>query len=453
MENKYLYERIYKNKFYEYFFIYLFLSIILVFVDCFLHNGYLLLLFFLLFSFVIGFKYGTAESLFPFYLVLMLNNSMLETKINFIGGLSIGIIIKVLIWILFLGMLLKTKIWSKSLVPVWIYIIWGTYLTLNTFLNRVDNFFNVVFYLTSPMVISISAQWVAGKRKKEYSCMIVAAIVAALVVSCFFGYFELLVGKTYYYSIWTGAERYRYGILRVGSTSADPNFLCLTNITIFALTSISQIKDLIGKKNWYILAFFVSAQVILTFSRTGVLCLIAVLLLLVSEKHKKIFVIAIPILSVMVAFLVNTIFDSFETLDINSYLSRMRVVELSFQYWKENALFGYGYNGFYNISSQLLGEARNTMNEYINELTSFGIVGLCLYGIYIFYIFKVTCGSIRNLYSAKYGKNNYRICCFAALTSWCVMSISLDTYSKLALWLIPSVVVAIKNLVVDGECI
>ena len=102
------------------------MSIIFVFADCFLSDGKYMLILFLLFSFFVGFRYGTAEALFPFYLVLMLNNSMLETKIYLLGGISIGIIIKVLIWILFLTMLFRPTIRGTCIIPIYVYIIWYT---------------------------------------------------------------------------------------------------------------------------------------------------------------------------------------------------------------------------------------------------------------------------------------------------------------------------------------
>lgn len=409
-----------------------------------LRNGLLVFIVFLICSFIIVLKDKTFESLSPFFIALLMNNTLVEYEIGIFNNITLTGLIKLYFLIFFIISIIKYRRNKKMLIGYGFFVLWSIYFAFNAALNH-TGIGSTLFSLFFPMIVCLVMQYIIMKNEK-YKILLISGILSGFVFLCLCGYLELLVGKTFFYSIWTGAERYRFGVLRVGSTVSDPNFLSLIEVFTICFFSIPFIKRQIGKRLCNFLIFLGSLSIVLTFSRTGIISLIIVSVLMTSNKHKKYVVIWLPLLAMIAVPMISIILGSVDSVDVNSYISRNRVVEAAMTMWRNNPLLGNGNNSFYTVSQSYLGNQRSTMNEYVGELVNYGIIGLVFFVSYYGLLFNRCVGGFRKLLT-----NKNSIYYFAIIVSWLLMSYSLDTYYKILIWVLPSVVISVESLSREGN--
>lgn len=401
------------------------------------NNGIILFSLFCLFSLFIILIHKRLEPLIIWYFCLMINNSLIEYPLLSADSFTLTAVIDVIIMVAFVAEFLRFRKKRYTFKPTY-FILWTIYFLINAVLNK-NNILDVLYHTCFPFVACIYAQMIISRNAKN-GLLLMGALVAGTVILSGFGYVELIANKTFFYSNWTGAERYRYGILRVGSTVADPNFLCLSELFLFCILSSNVFINYIGKRKAKWLLVFIALSIILTFSRTGIIALIASIVLIYSKGNRKVIVCITPIIALLLSLVINSIFDSMIGLDISSYDSRTTVVAIAMKMWHKSPIVGNGNNSFYQSSFRLLGTEIDTMNEYVHELVNFGVIGLGFYITYFILLLKRTCKSFFNLF------NNYlnSIYYFSAILSWLIMSYTLDTYSVILIWLLPAIFMSIE---------
>lgn len=402
-------------------------------------NGLLLFLTFIVTSMLIILRFKTLESILPYCIALLMNNTLTEFEIGFLGTVTLTGIIKVYFIAMLFITLVKRKTHNKMYIGYLFVGVWLLYFALNSFINQ-TGMWSTIYSISFPMIVCIVMQAVA-QRNDKYKLQIISGVIAGFIFLCLCGYLELLIGKTFFYSGWTGAERYRLGILRVGSTVSDPNFLALTELFVICIINVPFIRRVLGNRLSLLLIILGSASIVLTFSRTGIIALVTAAVLMGANKHKNYIVVLLPLLSIAAVPVIGLILGSVDTLDVNSAISRNRIVDVAMQLWKNNPLFGNGNNSFVNISQTYIGNQRSTMNEYVGQLVNYGVIGLGFFISYFVLLMKRCVGGFEKLIS-----NKSAICYFSAIITWLLMSYSLDTYYKILIWILPSLVISIESL-------
>lgn len=419
--------------------LYLFCILLMFLSTVITRNGNITFLVFAITSLIILFRYKTLESILPYCIALLMNNSLVEYEISFLGSFTLTGIIKIYFILLLAIYLIRSKKHTNLVFGGSFLIIWLAYFALNAYINQ-TGIWNTLYSSSFTMIVCVVMQYVALKSDK-YKLLLISGVLTGFIFVCLCGYLELAIGKTFFYSIWTGAERYRLGILRVGSTVSDPNFLSLTEVFSICILNIPFVKKIVGNRISLLLTILGSCSIVLTLSRTGIIALITAFILMTSNKHKKYIVVILPMLALIAVPIISLIVGSTDTVDVNSALSRNRIVELAMEMWSANPLIGHGNNAFYNVSISYLGNQRSTMNEYVNELVSYGLIGISFYICYFVILIKKCVGGFEKLLS-----NKNAIYYFSAIISWLIMSYSLDTYYKMLIWVLPSLVIATETL-------
>jgi O-antigen ligase len=118
----------------------------------------------------------------------------------------------------------------------------------------------------------------------------------------------------------------------------------------------------------------------------------------------------------------------------------MRVVAIALVLWRKNPLIGNGSGFFYDASQGFIGTHITTMNVYVEQLVEYGIIGMMFYIIYIVYILKVPVMSILVKRNINFKASPEII---AAISAWLLISYSLDTFSKILIWVMPAIVLSL----------
>ncbi len=404
-------------------------------------NGNVIFVIWFFSSFLILAIYKSIKYLVPYYLALLINNALAEYSISLLRGITVTGLIKIffLIWFIISFRRFRKK---DAVISLSFFLVWVVYFFINSLLNHVNGAVDVVLTVFFPMTICLMTQKCACDNDKCFDNAFLSGIVAALVNMVFIGFLELIINKTFFYSAWTGSERYRYGIIRIGTTTSDPNFACLTELFIIILINSPVFSQKMKKDKRYILTILVIAQILLLSSRTGLVSLAIVIFIFLFKYNRNISIISLPILGVVTVELVKYISKSLSTVNSESYSSRMRILELALDMWRKKPIIGTGYRGFYNLSSGLLGLTRSTMNEYVSQLVNYGIIGLVLYLSFLLLVIRKTSISINNILMKEKSEEAYF---FAAIVVWIIMGFSLDIFSKMLIWFIPALYIIGKN--------
>lgn len=402
-------------------------------------SGSVLFFVFTLSSIIIMGIYRNIESLAFFFIALLMNNALVEYPISFLGNVTLTGIIKVYFILFCFISIVKYNKKRRFVIGYTFLGIWALYFGINSIINHIS-VASTLYSLTFPMMVCIVMQFILLKDRKK-KIFLISGLLAGFIFICSCGYLELLCGKTFFYSGWTGVERYRYGILRVGSTVSDPNFLALAEIFLICFINIPILKKIIGTRFCMIWSVLGGISIILTFSRTGIITLTAVFILLKARKHKKYVFILIPLFAILAIPIISVTLSTINMLDVNSALARNRIVEIAMNLWKKRPLVGNGNQAFFNSSNVYIGANRSTMNEYVGELVNFGIIGLGFFITYFILLYRRCIGGFEKLMSDK--KNIYY---FSIIVSWLLMSYSLDTYYKILIWLLPSITICVNSI-------
>lgn len=274
-------------------------------------------------------------------------------------------------------------------------------------------------------------------------------IIATLCI-VLIGFLEFVIQDTFYYKLWTGENRYRNGIMRVGSTVEDPNFICFS---IVPMLPVLMYKTKTTKKMRYIILQIVYVVLILlTQSRIGLLTmLLGYLLGFINEikevlkKYKALFVAMIFVLVIFSAVIFVSLISNLSlNMSDDSYSGRLYVYLSSFQVIKAHFLCGIGMEKFasaiepillytYNFYNEI--GFQNPMNTWLQILVDGGIIGLLLFLSVVIRNIKLLRRAVDNEYS------NFTEWLVIAMIQWGIISFTLDGMMQSILWflmLIPS---------------
>lgn len=354
------------------------------------------------------------------------------------AGISTLKIIILLCGIIVILQYIRIRTRHKILVPTWYYVIWIAYIAVNQIFINGGFTIQAILSIFGMMLISIALQMVScdDKRTTEKFILMIFVGFSFIVV---IAYVELLLGKTFFYSLWTGTERYRYGIMRVGSTVADPNNICFYLVPFYFWTNTEIVKNTIPyyyRKAFQVLTLII---VLLTSSRAGLISLLLGFLFCLIGKRKAFFLITLPIVGIFANYLLS----AFETLMSSAAEStdfRNFIVEQCLLLWNKNKLFGVGIN---NIMTSLGYDASslNTMNTFIFMLTGPGLVGLIFYVFYWTIMIKDKILLWVRNNRIKDEQLSILACVFTAI----IMAYTLDTFYMMLMWIMPAMLLAVSR--------
>jgi len=371
------------------------------------------------------------DSMLLFICVLLINSKV--TALDTFLGASLTLIIHSISSMIILMKYLRSKVkTSTSLVSIKYYFVVLLYYIGSClyFRSPITTFITILFI----MILSYAMQGVASEKSAE----VVKVFYYSILIMCVIAYIELIIGQTFFYSRWISESRYRYNILRVGSTVADPNFLATLLVVSLCLFQTRAFKDIIGKKRIRLVSMLMILMIVLTTSRTALITLALVFVFIIALEYKPIILILFPIL----LFLLPNIFSIFDNMISNSFVEstnfRNYVVGTSLSLWYQNPIFGLGWGSGLSNLRAILGDTTDTMNTYIYLLLSGGVVSLISY---VFYIIMLVKNYIIKLLRMGKGDSIYIV---AAMIAWSIMAYSLDLYYMFFLWFFPAILIAVN---------
>lgn len=278
----------------------------------------------------------------------------------------------------------------------------------------------------------------------DYMDMIIIAALAIVIV----GLVEFAIQDTFYYKLWAMESRYRNGILRVGSTVSDPNFMC------FVLTPCLSILTYLGKEREsrvsYSFLFLLFCGVIaLTQSRTGLLTMLLTCAVVLYTKIYKLiqnnylyrlfsyFILFLGICISLILIIPNL---SLNMSDL-SFSGRWYVVLAALEIIWKSPVFGIGFGKFitkvepilrikYGITSEI--GFQNPMNTVLQILVDVGLIGFAFFA-------AIWISNIRKcLYIATTSRSNRKIVFWisVSLIIWIFICLTLDGMFEMFLWIV-----------------
>ena len=284
----------------------------------------------------------------------------------------------------------------------------------------------------------------------DFEALLNIIIISSLLIAII-GIYELLIGKTFYYSLWTNESRYRNGILRVGSTVADPNFICFYLVPIIPIL-FYKIKSS-GSKflKWIVLLFFI--LVFYTSSRVGLISSYLAIYMIFKDKINKYFgknkiiktfiilFFTIIILYIGILYLPNLSLNMNE----GSFAIRAWVAIQALKLGISKIFPGIGWRRFQEYLRPYLRHefphikiSFDTMNTYLQVIVAMGIIGFIIMVLVI-----INCYIKSRRYKVEFLKY-YQI----SLTLWLIIGFTLDGFFNIYLWILfilPSIVVNLEN--------
>lgn len=370
-----------------------------------------------------------------FLIVAILPNT--ELLSGSFAGVSMLRIIFIVCLITILVRYMKGQEKDKLCVPIYFFAAWIAYITINLFINKVFSFQSFLSIL-GMMLIGISLQLISCSNRASSEKFILMTFVGFSFI-VIVAYIELLLGKTFFYSLWTGAERYRYGILRVGSTVADPNNICFYLLPFLFWLNVGTVKNTIPNGYRKTIQVLTLVIILLTSSRAGLVALLLGICFCFFAKRKARLLILLPIIGLTSNYLL-TIFEKLMSSAAESTNFRLLIIDQCLQLWSKNKVFGVGIN---NIMSSLGYESSvlNTMNTFVFMLTGLGVIGIAFYVLYWLFMIK------NNIFAwvRKRKVENDQIYILACVSTTLVMAFTLDTFYMMLMWIMPAMIMATQQ--------
>lgn len=236
-------------------------------------------------------------------------------------------------------------------------------------------------------------------------------VLAALTFHSLLGLSEVIRGNASFYGEWKYSEATTVaGISRAASTTADPNYLALTILTLVAVLAIAK-GDEVWSRTERAVTLISVATLILTFSRAGLIAsLVALTVYLVKtqgstnpNRRQKIALMTLATVALGVVAFVPAFaglrgrFTTFGFADA-SIASRLRIQELALQQASQHIWTGIGPGNFLQYSQQLISANRpfdlqtDVLNTYLLAWLSGGlpllIAFICLLGASLSWAWK-----------------------------------------------------------------
>ncbi|MFR2776307.1 MAG: O-antigen ligase family protein [Anaerostipes sp.] len=345
--------------------------------------------------------------------------------------------ILLLITIIFLITIFVRITRKKMIVPGWFYIIWAMYIIFNEMYIQgrgLSSLFSLLMFFILSYILELQAE----KNRKNAEKILLTVVIGVLFI-VIVAYIELALGHTFFYSRWTINERYRNGILRVGSTVADPNNVCFFILPFLFLLETNAMKLLIKPILRKFIELFILLLIFLTSSRTGLVALLVGVSVYFLLKRKVYFVICVPIIGVAS----NVILRMLESLigqyqESTSY--RNYIIEMALLSWSEHPVFGLGGGAISSVLNSGSGATINTMNTFVFMLMCYGIIGLAFY--ILFFILLIKSDVQRWIHEKKL--NNDSLLRFSCVVSLLILAYTLDTFYMVWMWLFPAIFTGLR---------
>ena len=361
-----------------------------------------------------------------FIYAVFINSSLMSGHFKFLSITSI--IFGILLLSLFSIFVKKHKLIGlvdKKIIMI--SIIWFIYTIYNSILVSGTSI-NGLIYSFIPFSVLFTSVFLSQAKVNEQSKFIWTIYIAFSLI-IFVSLIEHLLGHTFFSIRWTIEERYRNGILRAGSTLADPNNVCFMLVPFFFLLQTSVFKLYIPSFIRKLTIFLDFVIVILTSSRAGILALFMGIAFMIISKKRVSLIIILPVLY----FGTNLLLQQFENL-LNKYENstsfREYVVAQALLVWNSHKVFGAGSTMLFSMI-----DGNNTMNTYVYLLGIYGLIGLVIYILYWFSILRVDIK--RWLLNKKI--YNDQLCKLSVFITSGIIAYSLDVLGMAFVWIIPAV--------------
>jgi O-antigen ligase len=351
--------------------------------------------------------------------------------------LSVRRVILVIVLLLFFICLSKFRD-KELIIPGRFYFAWFVFIVIDEVVIHNRTLVNM-FSILSLFLLSYLLQ-VFVQRKKKYADRYMLAVTIAFTFITLIAYIEILSGQTFFYSRWVGTERYRNGILRVGSTVSDPNNVCFMLVPFLFLLESDALRKLLPNKIRIIFKILIVGIVFLTSSRAGLVALIVGVVTFLIAKRKAVFLFAVPVIGVASSFVLSWLTQLIEQYG-ESTSFRYYVIETALRAWIKKPIFGNGGDSISTIlNSGSTTNLYNTMNTYIYILMCFGLVGLILFIIYFVFLLKSdVLDWIRNKVPQRDA-----VLKIASIVSLAILAFTLDTFYMPLMWILPAFFIGMK---------
>jgi len=330
--------------------------------------------------------------------------------------------------------------WKKKVHPGFLLLMigWFLYISFNTISvsHRGVETLLGVFIL---FLISLVFRYLV-EMKTAYARKMLLTVFVAFTFIIIVSILEHMLGHTFFSSQWTINERYRYGILRTGSTMADANNVCYMLVP-FQFIMHSEAFESLFPSRWLKIARVANFLVILaTTSRTGILALCLGYIVISLAKSRLLvsilFFTALAGLSAFESFYLNILGQ-----DVASTSFRLYVAGRATEAILSNKWIGVGPPKLLEIVG-----SGNTMNTYLYVLGGYGIVGL------VFYVL-MTIGNIENeirqwLTQKRISKEI--VVRISIVIAYSVIAYSLDTFFLGLIWIIPALFSSMNHIGGEG---
>jgi len=374
-----------------------------------------------------------------YFLMVGMQYYSLQTSVAFLPQFSVYSIIKVYFIILTIYYAIKSKIKknkSQYMLSVSYAIIWLLYFAVEAAITSTS--FNNVWY-SIIIIVGTIFQYMIDENDRYKRYYLISLICSGIFLAvCFF--YELYTGQSVFYMSWAG-ERYRNGILRVGGFQGDPNAVAMYAVPLIFILLMPLAGKIVSKGVCRMTVALLILVVILSGSRTSQLAMVIGFLIIIYYYHRNIRLIAVFIGIGFGGIILAFLWNWFYNLDTSSSALRIYLDFKAIEIWREsvqNFLFGIGNGNFVKRTYWL------TMNEWMRQLTEFGLFGFLLYCMY--YIKGIRMIVLKKngfLYQKKViGEGIYII---AALLGYAVISFSMDSFSHFASWLFPAMLVVLQQ--------
>ncbi|MDR9487989.1 O-antigen ligase family protein [Salibacter sp.] len=234
-------------------------------------------------------------------------------------------------------------------------------------------------------------------------------IISSIVLSLVFVYLHIqhfiregTSHEAYFFTLRTSFEQI---------TNVHPTYFSLfSGASVILLTRDLLSRDLTSSMKWgnVFSLFILSAGIVFSGARTSIVAtFLSVIILFLLKKRYKYFLFAGLLILPLVYFGRDVLFTRF----VNFYdvlsgqmsigtmgtSDRLTIFQCSLELCKQHWIFGLGplniqsaLNGCYSIANPALAikHTYNTHNEYMNQLLSFGLLGLISLGAFIFFLLK-----------------------------------------------------------------
>lgn len=298
--------------------------------------------------------------------------------------------------------------------------------------------FLALFFLTVSIYILVTDE--ASFRK------LLEAILVASNQIVYLGLMELALQRTFFYSGWTGEERYRNGILRIGSTVSDPNYICMMLVPVILTAFYLYHHTGAGRYMRYLLAYV--GICVLTMSRTGILCLCLAFYFIIRKYYFEKFNrfgrlilnlgAALVILMMIPAALSRIIGTTSSALRASNFTRTVCLrygLKLFWQYrWAGiglNSFYDYAQPWFYAEYGGFFAEGITVMNMPLEIGLTFGIMGAAAFVLF-FWNFRKQYAQAKRKQKRGVFPSPEMLLCFMA------MSMTLDGMTMGLLWIILS---------------